>query len=58
MKLAQSTQKFKEAKEEGEQIRADCQAMIKKYQVDATLILKCYCNKTGFEYQEPLPPYS
>lgn len=32
-KLVQTTQKLKEAKEEGEQIRADCQAMIKQYQV-------------------------
>lgn len=31
-KLVQTTQKLKEAKEEGEQIRADCQAMIKQYQ--------------------------
>lgn len=31
-KLAQVTQKLKEAKEEGLQIRNDCQAMIKKYQ--------------------------
>lgn len=32
-KLVQITQKLKEAKEEGVQIRADCQAMIKQYQV-------------------------
>lgn len=31
-KLSQVTQKLKEAKEEGLQIRNDCQAMIKKYQ--------------------------
>lgn len=31
-KLVQITQKLKEAKEEGIQIRADCQAMIKQYQ--------------------------
>ncbi|CAB4008727.1 Hypothetical predicted protein [Paramuricea clavata] len=31
-KLTQTLQKLKEAKEEGEQIRADCQAMIKQYQ--------------------------
>lgn len=31
-KLSQITQKLQEAKEEGLQIRADCQAMIKKYQ--------------------------
>ena len=31
-KLAQTLQKLKEAKEEGEQIRADCQRMIKQYQ--------------------------
>ena len=33
-KLTQVIQKLKETKEEGEQIRADCQAMIKKYQVE------------------------
>ena len=32
-KLLQVTQKLKEAREEGHQIRADCQAMIKQYQV-------------------------
>ena len=32
-KLVQITQKLKEAKEEGEQIRTDCQAIIKQYQV-------------------------
>ena len=33
-KLMQVTQKLKEAREEGLQIRADCQAMIKQYQVN------------------------
>ena len=32
-KLSQVTQKLKESREEGLQIRADCQAMIKQYQV-------------------------
>jgi hypothetical protein len=35
--LTQTLQKLKEAKEEGEQIRADCQAMIKQYQVNSFL---------------------
>lgn len=33
IKLLQVTQKLSEAREEGLQIRADCQAMIKQYQV-------------------------
>ena len=37
-KLTQTLQKLKEAKEEGEQIRADCQAMIKRYQVGTNLV--------------------
>lgn len=37
-KLTQTLQKLKEAKEEGEQIRADCQAMIKQYQVETNLV--------------------
>ena len=37
-KLTQTLQKLKEAKEEGEQIRADCQAMIKRYQVETNLV--------------------
>lgn len=40
-KLVQITQKLKEAKEEGSQIRADCQAMIKQYQVKF-FIFDCY----------------
>lgn len=47
-KLVQITQKLKEAKEEGIQIRADCQAMIKQYQVKL-FIFDCYVSPGPFD---------
>lgn len=44
----QITQKLKEAKEEGIQIRADCQAMIKQYQVKL-FIFDCYVSPGPFD---------
>ena len=44
----QITQKLKEAKEEGIQIRADCQAMIKQYQVKF-FIFDCYVSPGPFD---------
>ena len=58
-KLAQTLQKLKEAKEEGEQIRADCQAMIKQYQVNSFCFLMARkisiaMNNVHLNFQVPL----